>query len=283
MNKSTNKLIFVMFQGSGTNLKSWNEDTKSKFLDKLKKLGNVYTYQDKTHNIWYYNKKFADYVDYDEDINFDLSYVKVDSHIKMVYNDLLHKYKNINEYKLVPVGWSSGGFMALYFSQKYKTQCKSCILLDPALFTKNNMKLRLDFFKDLDSIKKLKKKTITSALLKEMQNIIINDKSDVEKNIFNLNDVIHNERSKFFSKHLNLKLSVPTLAFVNIQVPEKKEYSNDFNNKTRIEETKILKKNNFINYEAIILKNATHYIFNKVTPAEKIIQNITNFVSNKFL
>jgi len=25
-----------MFQGSGTNLKSWNEYTKSKFLDKLK-------------------------------------------------------------------------------------------------------------------------------------------------------------------------------------------------------------------------------------------------------
>ena len=32
-----------MFQGSGTNLKAWNEYTKSKFLDRLKELGSVYT------------------------------------------------------------------------------------------------------------------------------------------------------------------------------------------------------------------------------------------------
>lgn len=29
------KILFVMFQGAGTNLKSWNEYTKSKFLDRL--------------------------------------------------------------------------------------------------------------------------------------------------------------------------------------------------------------------------------------------------------
>ena len=28
-----------MFQGSGTNLKNWNETTKSKFLDRLKNIG----------------------------------------------------------------------------------------------------------------------------------------------------------------------------------------------------------------------------------------------------
>ena len=30
------KILFIMFQGSGTNLKSWNEYTESKFLDQLK-------------------------------------------------------------------------------------------------------------------------------------------------------------------------------------------------------------------------------------------------------
>ena len=38
-------ILFVLFQGSGTNLKSWNEYTESKFLDKLKKLGDIYTYE----------------------------------------------------------------------------------------------------------------------------------------------------------------------------------------------------------------------------------------------
>jgi hypothetical protein len=36
-----------MFQGAETNLKSWNEYTKSRFLDILKELGAIYTYQDK--------------------------------------------------------------------------------------------------------------------------------------------------------------------------------------------------------------------------------------------
>ena len=88
-------ILFVLFQGSGTNLKSWNEYTESKFLDKLKKLGDIYTYQDKIHNIWYYDKSNPEHKDYDSDIDFDLSYVSPDAHIKMVYDDIKKKYKNI--------------------------------------------------------------------------------------------------------------------------------------------------------------------------------------------
>jgi hypothetical protein len=42
------KILFIMFQGGGSNLKSWNEYTESKFLDRLKKIGKVYVYQDKS-------------------------------------------------------------------------------------------------------------------------------------------------------------------------------------------------------------------------------------------
>ena len=42
-----------MFQGGATNLKHWNEYTKSKFLDRLKTLGSIYTYQDKTYSIFH--------------------------------------------------------------------------------------------------------------------------------------------------------------------------------------------------------------------------------------
>ena len=58
------KILFIMFQGSGTNQKTWNKHTKSKFLDRLKELGSVYSYQDKTYNIWHYNKSFSNYKDY---------------------------------------------------------------------------------------------------------------------------------------------------------------------------------------------------------------------------
>ena len=122
-----------MFQGNGANLKHWNEYTKSKFLDRLKELGSVYTYQDKTHNIWHYDKTnpepFMNYKDFDPDIDIDLNYVNPDKHIKMVYNDIKTKYKNSDEYKFIPIGHSAGCLLALYFAQLYSSQCTHVVLL----------------------------------------------------------------------------------------------------------------------------------------------------------
>ena len=128
------KILFIMFQGGATNLKHWNYYTKSKFLDRLKTLGYIYAYQDKTN---------IEHIDYDSDIDFNLSYIKPNIHIKMIYNDICLKYKNIEEYKFIPIGWSMGGGMALYFCQKYKQQCIHCILLDPLYITPTNMLLQL--------------------------------------------------------------------------------------------------------------------------------------------
>ena len=89
------KILFIMFQGAGTNLKSWNEYTKSKFLDRLKKIGDVYTYQDKVNNIWHYDMKDKEHIDFDSNIDFDLSYVNPNTHIKMVYADIQAKYNII--------------------------------------------------------------------------------------------------------------------------------------------------------------------------------------------
>jgi hypothetical protein len=207
-----------MFQGSGTNQLYWNEQTKSKFLDRLKELGSVYTYQDKTYNIWHYNKKNPTYVDYDMDIDINLSYVNPNKYIKMIYNNICKKYKNIDEYKFIPIAHSAGGSFALYFAQLYASQCAHVILLDPVLHTPNNMKIRLKVVDD-DIY------PITNAKYKKMlQNWKINQ-SDVEDayKINNLNNYI---RSLFISQHLKLELPVPTLAFVNIQEIEKDEWSN---------------------------------------------------------
>jgi hypothetical protein len=75
-----------------------------------------------------------------------------------------------------------------------------------------------------------------------------------------------------------VKLNVPTLAFVNMQVPEGTEWSKDFNNKLRTEEVKILKKHNPENYKAIIFTNKTHYIYDKIQPAKAIIKEIKNII-----
>jgi len=269
------KILFVMFQGAGANLKSWNEYTKSKFLDRLTKLGSIYTYQDKTHNIWHYDTNDAGHIDYDSDIDIDLSYVRPNTHIKMVYDDIRAKFKNIDEYKFIPIGWSAGCLFALYFAQLYSSQCIHAILLDPALFTPNNMKLRLQ---NIDK-SGINDTPITNVKFKQMLKLWKKKHTNIN-DMYLINDVCHHIRSTFFSKHLKLKLSVSTLAFVNIQEPEKDERSKDFNNKQRLIEVKILEKNNPSKYKAIIFTNKTHYIFNKIHPAKEIIKQIKSIIKS---
>jgi hypothetical protein len=63
-----------------------------------------------------------------------------------------------------------------------------------------------------------------------------------------------------------------------MQEPEGDEWSKDFNNNRRMAEIKILEKHNPDNYTAIIFTNKTHYIFDKIQPAKKIIKEIKNII-----
>lgn len=268
------KILFILFQGSGTNLKSWNEYTESKFLDKLKELGSVYTYQDKIHNIWHYDKTNLEKNDFDNNLDIDLSYIKVDSHIKMVYDDIKNKYSNLDDYKFIPLGWSAGCFLALYFAQVYTKQCKNVILLDSALWTPNNIKLRLKTIKT-DEAGYIY--PITNIQYKKLLQKWKNNNNDINDayKISNINNII---RSEFIEKHLKLELPIPTIAFVNIQKPKGDEWSKDFNNKTRLEEVKVLIKHNPNNYKAYILENKSHFIFNKKQAAKFIIKKIKEVI-----
>ena len=267
------KILFIMFQGSGTNQLYWNEHTKSKFLDRLKELGSVYSYQDKTYNIWHYNKSFSNYKDYDMDIDIDLSYVKPNTYIKMIYENICKKYKNIDEYKFIPIAHSAGGSFALYFAQLYASQCMHVILLDPDLHTPNNMKKRLKM--DINDLKNTKYPITNAQYKKLLQEWKTKGYIEDANKINNINHYI---RSLFFSKHLKLELSVPTLAFVNIMKPEVNILNIAFTNKLKLEEVKILTKYNPENYKAIIFTNKTHYIFNMIQPANIIIKEIKSII-----
>ena len=205
-----NNYLFVMFQGSGTNKKDRNENTESKFLDKLKKLGKVYVYQDKIHNISYYDKDEPNKNDFESDINISLSYVNIDTHIKIIYKDLPKKYT------LIPVGFSAGGYLALYFAQKYYKRCKFVILLDSTLINPKYIKIRL---KNLDDgIYPISNKKYIK-MLKDYKNNPTTDKGD---EIAQLNNYI---RTLFISKHLKPIFKIPVLSFININEPEIKHYN----------------------------------------------------------
>ena len=263
------KILFIMFQGLKTNLKSWNENTESKFLDRLKELGSVYTYQDKTNNIWHYDKTNKKYNEYDSDIDIDLSYINPNKHIKMVYDDIKLKYKNSDEYKFIPIGWSFGCLLALYFAQLYSSQCIHIIFLEPTVFTPNNMKIKLEFTNN-------GLYPITNAKYKKMLQNLKPNNEDFE-DIWNITYLHLYIRLLFFSKYLKLKLSVPILAFFNIVNPSTKEKDVD-RNKEILEEIKILENHNPEKYKAIKFFNKSHKIFNMIQPTKAIIKQIKSII-----
>jgi len=263
------RILFIMFQGNATNLKYWNDYTKSKFLARLKELGSIYTYQDKTHNIWHYDKTnpepFMNYKDFDQDIDIDLSYVNPAKHIKIVYEDIQKKYKNSNEYKFIPIGHSAWCLLALYFAQVYSSQCSHVVLLESMVCTPNNIKIKLKRLDDgIYPITNVKYKKMLQHWKENHDNF-----EDADK-ISNLNQYI---RLLYISKHLKLELSVPTLAFFNIIKPATTERELK-KNKERLEEIKILEKHNPEKYKAITFFNKTHNIFDMIQPAKEIIKQI---------
>jgi len=261
------KILFVLFQGNSTSLNSWI-NTESNFLNRLKKLGYVYMYQDKSYQIV---SKFY------KDTNFDLSYINIDNHIKMVYDSLKNKYKKLNTYHIIPIGFSIGGYMALYFCQKYNNKCIHCFLLDPSQITKENIKNRI-----IEKEKNLNSNinsniNITNKKFKELLNNIQKTKGTREE-INYIRTVSAYLRTIFISKKLKLNLPVKTTSFVNIQKPQK----TPFYNKKRINEIKILKKINPKNYKAIVLINKTHKVFNKKSTIKhkSVISHIENIIYN---
>ena len=252
------KILFVMFQGNGTNLKNWNENTKSKFLDRLKTLGSVYVYQDKVHNIIHYDTNDKEHKDFSNDIEFDLSYVNPNIHIKMVYNNIIKKYKNIDKYKFIPIGYSAGGLLASYFAQKYASQCLHCILLETA-YIPNNFIIPKEFI-------------IKSNI--QFKKLLHNLKHNRTDDVILLENIIWNRRCFFYSKYLKLKLHVPTTSFNNIEKPEK----NKGNNKLRLDGIKLMYSHNQENYKAIIFTNKTHMIYNNIQPAKQIIKYIKTII-----
>lgn len=111
---------------------------------------------------------------------------------------------------------------------------------------------------------------------KLLDNWKINNK-DIE-DAYKINDINNYIRSYFIHNNLDIKFIVPIISFINIQEPEKDEWSEDFNNKRRLQEMNILKRINPKNYISYIFTNKTHYIFNKKTSTNKIIMIIKKYM-----
>ena len=231
------KILFIIF---GMNLKHVNLHS-SYIVDKLKELGKVYIYQDKINNVYYYQTRARDFLYrdinnkkyYDSDIDFDLSYVRVNTNIKIVYDNIKKKYKNIDHYQFIPIGYGYECFLALYFSQIYKSKCMHVILLNSEpLIEEFNIIYGYDVY--AEEVYNDKRKPITNIQFK--------------KKLENLKNK-ENIRSVFIYNNLNLTLYIPTTSFINIE-----KSMRDYDKTVKLNEVKILEKINPTNFKAIILK-----------------------------
>ena len=66
------KILFILFL-SDIQHKLWNKTQKNKFINSLKKIGDVCICNDKTENINYYDLTNKNRLKYDNDIKFNLS------------------------------------------------------------------------------------------------------------------------------------------------------------------------------------------------------------------
>jgi len=191
----------------------------------------------------------------------------------MVYEDLEKKYKNLKNYKIIPVGWSLGGYMALYFSQKYTSNCIHCILLDPSSliqtkksrledFTTNIKKLKTRFKKD-DKISNIKYKKILK---------LIKTGDYTTNELYYIYYISVYLRQLYALKLINFKFPIPTTSFINYD--EKRQSQNS----KRKKEIKILKKQNTENYIPIIFINKGHKVFYHKAPSNKIIKTIKTII-----
>lgn len=297
--------LFVLFQSTGSNLKSWNEYTDCGFIDRLREIGEVYIYQDKVNNIWYYDRSNPEHVDFDNDLDINMNDVRVDTHIQKVFKDLREKYPGLENYNIIPIGWSSGAYLALYFSQVFEElmneasssnttkgperACKMTVLLDPALWTPDNIILRLELLTE-DAAGLVY--PLTNTKLKSMISEWVSNSGETattQKNhyrakdlAYKINNSILYTRSKFIAEHLNLKFTTPVLAFVNIQEPEGDERTLDFNNETRLSEISVLEKHNPKpgQYTPHIILNQNHMIFKNKKACYQIIREIVRQLSN---
>lgn len=260
-------VLFIMFQGGGMSPASWNYGD-AKFLNKLKKLGNVYIYYNKLYNIGYYIEGNNNWKEYDSNIDFDMDYLNMDKHNEILFNDIKDKY-DITKIKLVPVGWSLGGFFATAFAQKYKIYCKFVVLLDSSTFSKNGIDYYMKMFnKTHIAINKIKNKDLKNLQEKIMKNAKITD-------IRKLSDIANTLFIVWVKKNLKTKFKIPVLNYRNINLSiDKKDIEWNIIVQNHIENLSKINKS----FKNIYVINEGHGFFMKKDVAIDIINNIKQYL-----
>ena len=285
---SNDKYIIILFNGFSASKIFWNyafeaekpELRKIDFLDKLKKIGKTYTFNQPFFNINYYStpnnkteiikkkKIFEKYKPHTSNINFDLDDLDYKNICEKTYNLVKQKYGNNKKY--IVIGHSYGGMIALLFSKLYKNDCILCCCID-------NPPYILSFFnKDKDNDKDNKsilEKYSNNNELKKSLKIIKNSENikDKNKEIDDIYKLITYKSSQDRIKYYDSKLYVPTIIF-RAYYSKPKNYQIDWNKYSMKEKKFFEKDKNMKHY--IFMDEAEHFIWKNQEFSDIIIETI---------
>ena len=285
---NNDKYIIILFNGFSASKIFWNyafeaekpELRKIDFLDKLKKIGKTYTFNQPFFNINYYStpnnkteiikkkKIFEKYKPHTSNINFSLEDLDYKNICEKTYNLVKQKYGNNKKY--IVIGHSYGGMIALLFSKLYKNDCILCCCID-------NPPYILSFFnKDKDNDKDNKsilEKYSNNNELKKSLKIIKNSENikDKNKEIDDIYKLITYKSSQDRIKYYDSKLYVPTI-FFRAYYSKPKNYQIDWNKYSMKEKKFFEKDKNMKHY--IFMDEAEHFIWKNQEFSDIIIETI---------
>ena len=266
-------VYFIMFPGFGDPSITWEFDGKNpiEFLDQIKKIGEVFVYTPIYHNLNYYKKDNNEAKYYDKNINFDLDYLNVEKHCKMIYEQV----KKITSDKFILVSHSAGNLYAYYFSKLYKDECLFSLVLDGRLMGKQGFEQAKDYIEKYNT----KYKNITNDDLFELQQKIINNK-DNNNLIDEMNDIIS---SILLSQLPQMdKFPIKTIYFRNLEIHEtyvsqEKKQEKEQRNLMFIKEAEGF-KNSDPDFEVVWFINKTHWPFAFKECSDAIIEKINSLL-----
>lgn len=281
------KYVIVLFNGYGSSKIYWDyafenkpELRKIDFLDKLKKIGKAYTFNQPFFNIRYYSppdkmwkKIYKKYKPYSPNINFKLEDLDYKNICEKTYETVKKKYGNNKKY--IVIGHSYGGILALLFSKIYKKDCVLCCCIDntPYVFNYLNYFKKYNEKNDTDIIEKYS----SNKELKKSLNIIKNSKDIKEKNK-EINDIyrlIQYKSSNDIIKYYDTKLYVPTV-FFRAYTSKPKDYQITWFKNSKKEKNIFKKDKNLKKY--INMDGAGHYIWDKQEFSDIIIDTIKDLL-----
>lgn len=278
------KPIIILFNGFNTSKLFWDYAFEGKpilrkldFLDNLKKIGKVYTFNQPFFNLNYYstpnNKKdkilwgkiSKNYKPNTSNINFKLEDLDYKNICEKVYNNVIEKYGKNKKY--IIIGHSYGVPIALLFSKLYKNDCILCCCID-------NVPYVLSFYKKHMDSKSILQKYTDNVELKKSIKIV---KTYNEEEIGDLFKLISYRLCEDRIKYYDKKLYVPTIIFKryvdNDNAHEIERY------KYNIKEQNLFKKDKNMK-EYMFMKGAEHFIWNRQDYSDTIINTIKNNIKN---